>query len=214
MKGTHLIKDLTGQRFNMLTVLGLDSRKPVYWKCKCDCGGETRVTTGNLRQGKVKSCGCLSHIGNTKHNMHNTKLYSKYSGMLRRCNNKNEKSYKNYGGRGISVCPEWSHSFMSFYHWAINNGYQDGLTIDRIDNNGNYCPENCRWVDNKTQSNNRRSNRIYTMDGKTQNLSQWCKEYDMDYSRVRNRILKNGWPFEEAITYREDARKIKKGRHT
>lgn len=210
MKGTHFIKDLTGQKFNMLTVLSLDSRDPVYWKCRCDCGGTTRVQTSNLKRGRVKSCGCLSHKGNPTHNLRNTKLYSKYAGILRRCYNKNEKCYKNYGGRGISVCDEWLSSFVSFYEWSINNGYQEGLSIDRIDNNGDYCPENCRWVDNKTQANNRRSNRLYTMNGDTKNLSQWCKQYGMEYTVVRNRIVKHGWPFEEAITYKDDARKVKR----
>lgn len=210
MKGTHLIKDLTGQKFNMLTVLSLDSRDPVYWKCRCDCGGITRVQTSNLKRGRVKSCGCLSRKGNPTHHLRHTKLYSKYAGILRRCYNKNEKCYKNYGGRGISVCDEWLSSFVSFYEWAINNGYQEGLSIDRIDNNGDYCPENCRWVDNKTQANNRRSNRLYTMNGETKNLSQWCKQYGMEYTVVRNRIVKHGWPFEEAITYKDDARKVKR----
>lgn len=208
MKGTHFIKDLTGKKFNMLTVICLDSRNPVYWKCKCECGGITRVTTGNLTHGRVKSCGCLSHVGNPTHHLSHTKLYGKYAGILRRCYNKNEKSYKNYGGRGISVCKEWRDSFISFYDWAIKNGYKDGLTIDRIDNNGNYCPDNCRWVDNETQANNRRSNNLYTLNGVTKNLSQWCKDYDMSYSTVRKRI-EIGWSFEDAITFKDDAR-IKK----
>ena len=206
MRNTDKIKDLTGNKYNMLTVIGLASRDPVRWKCKCDCGGTTLVTTGNLTHGRVKSCGCLSHIGNPTHHMRHTKLYSKYAGILRRCYNQNEKCYKNYGGRGIKVCDEWKDSFMPFYEWAMENGYEDGLTIDRIDNDGDYCPDNCRWVDNATQANNRRSNLLYTMNGKTMNLTQWCKEYDLSFHTVRQRI-KNGWPFEEAITFKGDARK-------
>lgn len=216
MKGEKNFEDLTGKKFNMLTVIGIASMKPVYWECKCDCGGFTKVRTSNLKRGMVKSCGCLSHVGNPKHKLHGTHLYRIYYGIRRRCYNKHEEAYKNYGGRGIVMCDEWKNSVEKFYEWAIASGYKEGLSIDRIDNNGNYSPENCRWVDKKLQANNRRTNVVYSMNGKTMNLSQWCNEYNMKYFTVRARLNK-GWTFEDAISFKRDARKVKRikdERHT
>lgn len=140
------------------------------------------------------------------------KLNGVYHGMLRRCYNSNQKSYKRYGGRGITVCKEWldpelifegtKHStkgWLSFQNWALSNGYKEGLTIDRINNNKGYSPENCRWVDKKVQSNNRSYCRLITYKEKTQNLKQWCEELGLNYKNMHKRIFQEKWSIERAF---------------
>lgn len=118
--------------------------------------------------------------------------------MIERTKRKKNKRYKDYGGRGIKVCDEWLNNFISFYNWAYKNGYKEGLTIDRIDVNGNYEPDNCRWVDLFTQANNKRNNHFVTYNGKTQTIAQWAREYNINYSTLCTRIARN-WDFEKAI---------------
>ena len=161
--------DLTGKRFGKLTVISESPNKKWgqrMWVCKCDCGNYAEVTTSNLRSGSSISCGCykveVTKKTNTKHGKSNSRLYYIWKGMKRRCSSKRCKSYKYYGERGISVCEEWQ-DFKPFMDWAITNGYSENLTIDRIDVNGNYCPENCRWATWKEQANNRR--RISDLNG-------------------------------------------------
>lgn len=119
--------------------------------------------------------------------------------MKRRCDNKNVKAYADYGGRGIRVCDDWSNSYVAFMEWALSNGYKETLSIDRIDNNGNYEPSNCRWVDMTTQANNRRSNVIYTYNGETHNIAEWADITGITYKTLHYR-LSHGWDIGRALT--------------
>ena len=200
MKDKSKVHDLTGQKFGLLTVIGLaetDTRK-TYWVCKCDCGNMKTVRSDSLLCGAIKSCGCIKRkqdevnlTKNHRHKMSGTRIYSEWQGMKGRCYNKGNARYADWGGRGIEVCEQWRNSFESFYTWAMANGYQDNLTIDRIDNNGNYCPENCRWVGQQEQCRNRRSNINLTIGNSTRTLIEWCEIFQVDYANVNARYNRN-----------------------
>ena len=200
MKDKSKVHDLTGQKFGLLTVIGLaetDTRK-TYWVCKCDCGNMKTVRSDSLFCGAIKSCGCIKRkqdevnlTKNHRHKMSGTRIYSEWQGMKGRCYNKGSARYADWGGRGIEVCEQWRNSFESFYTWAMANGYQDNLTIDRIDNNGNYCPENCRWVRQQEQCRNRRSNINITIGNSTRTLMEWCEIFQVDYTNVNARYHRN-----------------------
>jgi hypothetical protein len=133
-----------------------------------------------------------------KHGMKHTRLYRIWGNIKSRCNNPNTTHYNSYGGRGISICKEWDNDFSAFMEWSISNGYNDSLTIDRIDQNGDYCPENCRWTSQKVQCNNFSRNKMITYLGKTQSLTMWCEELNLSYSMVKRRLAK-GKSVEEAF---------------
>lgn len=199
--------DLTGQSFGRLTVVGRAANSKngkAMWFCNCTCGNSCIAYAGNLRNGQTKSCGCLhkEKFNNTVHGKRHSKLYLKWQNMKKRCYNAKADRYKNYGGKAnnpITVCPEWANSFKAFYDWAISNGYKDGLSIDRIDNDKGYCPENCRWVTFLEQANNKTTNKMICYKGKTQSLSRWSRELKMNYSMLYLR-LKKGWPVEKAFS--------------
>lgn len=197
-------KDLSGEKFGELLVLKRISKtgEPALYLCKCDCGKTTVVRGCNLKSGATKSCGCLRRKATAglrySHGKHNTKIYKCWCNMRDRCSNQNNKEYSAYGGRGIHVCDEWS-KFSTFYNWAMLNGYDEDLTIERIDVNKNYCPENCTWVNRHDQSRNRTDNRKITFNGKTMILKDWGDEIGINEATIRNR-LNSGWTVEKALT--------------
>lgn len=170
--------------------------------CKCDCGKNKIVDLVKLLNGNTKSCGCLKKElrikQNTTHGLTNHPLYTVWNSMKGRCMNPKDPSYRNYGARGISICDEWL-DFRCFYEWAMASGYTKGLTIERINNDGDYCPENCCWIPREEQSANRRMNRFLTFAGQTKTMSQWAKEFGLKRETIRDRI-KRGWSVEKAIT--------------
>lgn len=202
-------KDLTGTKFDRLIVIGLShkaSRNRRYWLCQCVCGNEKAIREDSLLGGSIKSCGCLAaekaRKNTAKHGMSRSRIYNVWQKMKMRCYNHKEKSFEHYGGRGISVCDEWKNSFQAFYDWAMSHGYEEHLTIDRIDVNGNYCPENCRWATMKEQQNNRRNNHIVIYNGRAQTIHQWADELNLNYNNLERNINKRNWDIEKAIQHK------------
>lgn len=224
--------DLIGQRFGNLTVIGLhhtiqryrNGKKSGlfhYYDCLCDCGNHTVVLDENLKDGNTKSCGCYRKTFKVKpkqpkidtrikHGKTHTRLFGIWMSMRNRCLNPQCKDYKNYGGRGIIVCPEWLEDFMSFYDWAINNGYDEDLSIDRVNTNGNYCPENCRWADRYMQQNNRRCCKYASYNGETHTLREWSRITGINHCTLSARINKYGWDVELAFTTKPHQNKRRK----
>lgn len=197
-----MTKDLIGKRFERLTVVG-KSEDRSKWKCLCDCGNVTYVITSNLTRGNTKSCGCLqkemASAAKKTHGLRKHRLYHIYNHMIDRCTNHRNPSFPRYGGRGITVCNEWLNSFQDFANWAFSNGYSDDLTIDRIDNNKGYSPDNCRWATMKEQSNNREGNRYVTINGETHTLMEWSEINHIKYMTIIMRISR-GWTDEKAVS--------------
>lgn len=208
------MRDLTGQRFGRLKVIEFfEKRKSpngvnkYFWKCKCDCGNTVNVNSQHLTTGHTKSCGCLyketkSHV---THGLSKTRVYRVWRRMKERCTNGNCKDYKHYGGRGIILSEEWM-SFEPFYDWAMSNGYQDDLTIDRIDVNGPYSPENCRWVTMKAQQSNRRNCVFLKMNGEIKTVTEWANIYGINCGTLRSRLA-TGMPLEIALTQKPKTRR-------
>lgn len=220
-------KDLTGMTFGRLLVLEENGRnKQGYklWKCKCECGEYKTVRTSDLTSGVTRSCGCLRKESYQKNLTENktihgdskkgniTRLYRIWCEMKGRCDNTKSSSYKDYGGRGIRYCDDWKE-YINFKKWALGNGYKDDLSLDRIDVNGNYEPNNCRWADWITQANNRRDNTLIEIDGITKTMSEWSHLYNIDTATLSYRyhkmkltgkdLLCNG-RFEKRIIYKLD----------
>lgn len=193
--------DLTGQRFGRLTVISRaknDVCGNTMWNCWCDCGKPAVVLAGQLRRGHSKSCGCLNkelaHERNKKHGMYNSRLYRIWHSMRSRCNNSNVPSYKYYGARNIKVCDEWldeKYGFETFFKWAIGNGYSDNLSIDRIDNDKGYSPENSRWATPQEQSENRRCIKPFVWEGvEYKTMAECGRQLGINPKTLRNRAKK------------------------
>lgn len=197
--------DLTWKIFGKLTVLeyAYTKNNKAYWKCRCDCGNFCDVPAQTLLNGTVTSCGCnrkeaMKKVA-FKHGLRDTRLYQIWCNMKSRCYNENSNRYERYGGRGITICDEWLNDPQAFYDWAMSHGYDDTLSIDRIDNDGNYEPSNCRWISNKEQSNNRSSNHLITYEGKTMNMTQWSEYLGIPRKTLSDRLA-SGWSVEKAFT--------------
>lgn len=198
--------DLVGQKFSRLYVL---SRAPnnkngqSMWNCLCDCGNQCIVCGSHLLNGNTKSCGCYKNelIGNRRriHGQCKSRLYNIWENMKHRCLNSKASNYNNYGGRGITICNEWCDSYETFSKWALNNGYDDSLFIDRIDNNKGYCPDNCRWATRLMQNRNQRSNHRITYQNETHTLSEWAEIKGLSRSCLDTRINRRHWSIEDAL---------------
>lgn len=216
-------KDLSNQRFNRWVVSNKHEtrgRNRVYWLCRCDCGTEKWVLAYNLTHNISKSCGCLlressmkqaKKINNKTHGLSKTKLYRCYRSMRDRCYLKTNENYHNYGGRGIIVCNEWLESFENFRDWAFENGYREGLSIERKNVNGNYEPSNCEWIPMKEQGKNRRNNRVLTYQNETKTLSEWAKIVGISGGTITARLDRYGMSVEEALTTPVRGAENKKG---
>lgn len=214
-----MAEDLTGKRFGRLVVVsksdykGGGARPKIYWNCVCNCGNATVARVDQLKSGETLSCGCYQRdaasaymkahppqprYGDSRERLHNIWYLMKY-----RCEDPTSPSYDRYGGRGINVCDEWDNGddgYFAFKKWSLANGYSKDLTIDRINNNGNYSPDNCRWVDMFVQSNNKRNNRTIEYNGEIHNLKQWSVISGIPYKVLHARLNRYGWDFEKAIT--------------
>ena len=199
--------DLTGQRYGRLVFVRQfkkDNHNRWMWECLCDCGNTTVVLPNNVKNGSISSCGCLKkdllHEKLYKHGIPGSHhLYRIWSSMKRRCNSPNTKEYAHYGGRGIYVCDEWMHDAKAFYDWSMANGWKEGLTLDRIDNDGPYCPDNCRWVTYKIQMNNKSNNIRIDWKGENHTLSEWSEIVGLNVETLKYRI-EVGWPVDKAMT--------------
>ena len=201
--------DLTGQKFGRLTVVRFDHKENgrKYYLCQCDCGNFKIVSNHSLKSGNTKSCGCLHkeiliqrNKDNRIHHPESERLLRIWRAMLHRCYKETDEHYDYYGGRGIKVCDDW-HDFEAFQKWALVNGYADNLTIDRLDGNKDYCPENCSWATMTVQNNHKSDTKWLTYKGKTQSLSDWCRELGLDYFRTKTRLNSLGWSVEDAFEY-------------
>lgn len=200
--------DMTGMRFGRLVAVRREENqgKRIMWRCKCDCGNEVVVRGENLRSGNTKSCGCIEkeHPNGFKHGFSKSRIEGVFLSMKQRCYNKDNYEYDNYGGRGIKICDEWLKDRASFYKWAYENGYDDNAdfmecTIDRIDVNKGYSPDNCRWVDRFTQANNTRKNKYFSLNGETHTLAEWSRVAGINYYTLWRKVCKYGLNIEDAI---------------
>lgn len=203
-------EEMIGKKFGRLTVLeraddymAKSGKREAAVLCKCDCGNTKRLRASVLKNGNTRSCGCYrreaSSMRNSTHGLSHSRIWNTWCLMIERCERENNKSYKNYGAKGIRVCDEW-HKFENFVAWAMTNGYDETLTIDRVDSSKDYCPENCRWADRKTQNNNTSRNHWITFDGQTKTMAQWSEITGISYAAIKSRLNKHGWSVERALT--------------
>lgn len=204
------VEDLLGRKFGKLTVVDYggylidsDGRKRSTVRCICDCGAEVIVRATRIRNGKTISCGCFQREKlrdrNLTHKSSGTRLYRIWCAMKTRCDNPNAYAYRNYGQRGIKICSNWANSFDEFQKWAYANGYNEDKSIDRIDNDGNYTPENCRWATTVEQANNKRNNRTLDYNGVIKTVSEWSKILGIPVYVIEDRVNKLCWDTVKAL---------------
>lgn len=211
-----LRQDLVGKQFGRLAVekyagytTSKSGKRILLWECRCECGNVIVVRGNSLKTGSTKSCGCYrKELGMSSKVMtkqihgdssKNSRLYRIWLGIKTRCTNSKVPEYQNYGGRGIQVCSEWVNDYSVFREWAISSGYSNNLSIDRIDTDGNYEPDNCKWSTNKEQQNNKRTNRILRYDNKEMTLKQWSEVICIPNDTLWRR-LESGWSVERTLT--------------
>ncbi len=202
------LNDLSGKKFGRLTVLSRapNSGRRTMWYCLCDCGSRLSVRAENLVSGNTKSCGCIEkeRPNATIHGMCRTRLAAIYNSMKQRCYNERSSEYYLYGGRGIYICDEWLNDRTSFFKWAAENGYEENAkqsecSIDRIDVNAGYSPDNCRWVNSLVQANNTRRNKYYELYGEKKTLAEWSRIYGIKYGTLYSKVNRSGLSLEEAL---------------
>lgn len=204
-------QDLSDTKFGKLTAIKVaykNKNGESVWECVCECGNVINVVCSNLKNGHSTSCGCYKKTCSITHNETKTRLHRIWASMKARCYNTNHPKYKHWGGRGVVVCTEWKDSYETFRDWALANGYRDDLQIDRIDNNGNYEPKNCRWATPKQQSNNKRNNCIITYKNETHTISEWSIIIGVKSATIQRRLAKN-MPIEKVL-YKGDMRNGKR----
>lgn len=198
-----------GQKFNDLTVVRAEHTPPNWkWVCKCKCGNEKLYSPYKVITGHTKSCGCakvercheMTRKYRIKHGGNGERLHRIWCGMKQRCNNPDSKDYVDWGRRGVKVCEEWQKDYSVFREWALSNGYREDLTIDRIDVNGNYEPNNCRWIALEQQNRNKRNSVYVEFNGERKLLIEFCEELGLNYYTVYGRINQHGWSVEEALS--------------
>lgn len=198
------VGDIINKRFGRLLVLSCEGKyrdKDYLYKCQCDCGNIKLIARRSLISSNTKSCGCIKIEKlrqNKKHGLRKHPLYKIWYAMKDRCHNKNCIAYKNYGGRGIKVCDEWKNDFKKFYDWANENGYKRNLSIDRINNNGNYEPNNCRWATSEEQGNNKRNNIFIKDENEKICIRKYCRKYNINYGYFW-KFLRSGHSLQDTI---------------
>lgn len=193
------LDSLIHKRFNMLTIVSYKKKGKYnvnYFVCKCDCGNTTEIRANHILNDNQISCGCIKR--KYKDSKIGTVIYDTWNRMMHRCYNINNQKYPRYGARGITICDEWKNSYDEFYKWSINNGFQLGLSIDRINNDGNYEPSNCRWTTRKQQMRNTSRNRLITYQNETHSLAEWCEILNINYSTANVRLFR-GKPLDKVF---------------
>lgn len=209
MKLREYQAELIGRTFGKLTVISKDEdyirpsgKREHRYLCRCECGREVTVIRSNLIR-NTRSCGCSKgkYISDSKitHGMSNSRLYQIWRNMKNRCYNPNVDRYDRYGGRGITICDEWKDNFQAFYEWSMNNGYSDGLSIDRINVNGDYAPDNCHWITMPEQADNKCNSRLFEFNGSAHTVSEWAKITGISRDVIWNRI-KRGWNIDRVLS--------------
>ena len=179
------LDNLIGQKFNHLTIISAYRKKGrIFVKAKCDCGIIKEYNYSSIKSNHTKSCGCINKLSYVS-----KRLYHIWKHMMERCYKENDSRYKDWGGRGIQVCNEWQ-DYFNFEKWALDNGYQENLSIDRINNNKNYCPENCRWTTTKEQNRNKRNSIRINFHGRNESLKTICEELNLNYSSIKYKLKK------------------------